>query len=166
MTLDTSTCLVTKEQLFLKRLFIGWLALHILICVSVLGLYNIESEHEQKHIEHVREMWEEADRFKTELVDRLSEGNVTDHIDGLINKYLSAQDLGSQNEEIKWTPIRTFSFTHEYLSTIGFGQVVPATVSGKYSLLFTSSPGISSTQANTLLYSLAMSVFLSTYSML
>merc|ERR1712034_196438 len=43
-----------------------------------------------------------------------------------------AQALGSKNEELKWTPIRTFSFTHEYLSTIGFGEVVPKTVAGKY----------------------------------
>ena len=131
---DTSACVVTKEIVFIKRLFLGWLALHILICVSVFGFYNIESGHEQKQLEHVREVWEEAEGFKTELVKRVTEAehNITyDDIESVINMYLSAQSLGSKDEKKIWTPIRTFSFTHEYLSTIGFGQVVPKTVTGE-----------------------------------
>ena len=131
---DITACLVTKEAVFIKRLFIGWLALHILICVSVFVFYFIEGDHEQKYMEQTAEAWEDADVLKTELARKLSEGdlNITsDDIGNVIAKYLSAQSLGSKNEELKWTPIRTFSFTHEYLSTIGFGQVVPKTVAGE-----------------------------------
>ena len=131
---DITACLVAKEAVFIKRLFIGWLALHILICVSVFVFYFIEGDHEQKYLKQTKEAWGDADVLKTELARKLSEGdlNITsDDIENVIAKYLSAQSLGSKNEELKWTPIRTFSFTHEYLSTIGFGQVVPKTVAGE-----------------------------------
>ena len=131
---DISDCVRTKEAVFVKRLFFGWAALHILICVSVLVFYTIEGGHEEKHIEDTREAWKVAEVFKTELVARVSEGdfNITsDDIESVINLHLTAKSLGSKNEDIKWTLIRTFSFTHEYLSTIGFGQVVPQTVAGK-----------------------------------
>jgi len=135
MAADTPACLVPKEAVFIKRLFIGWLALHFLICVSVFVFYFIEGTQEQEYLEETAEAWADAEGTKTELARRLSEGdlNITSgDIEIVINKYLSAQSLGSKNEELKWTPIRTFSFTHEYLSTIGFGEVVPKTVAGKY----------------------------------
>ena len=131
---DTSACVVTNQMVFFKRLFIGWLALHILICVSVFVFYYIEGEHEQKYLEHTKEAWEEAEGFKIELAAKLGEGdnNITsEDIENVISMHLTAQALGSKDEEIKWTPIRTFSFTHEYLSTIGFGEVVPKTVAGE-----------------------------------
>ena len=131
---DIPPCVVAKEAVFIKRLFIGWLALHILICVSVFVFYFIEGDHEQKYLEQTAEAWADAEVLKTELARRLREGDLnvsSDDIDMVINKFLSAQSLGSKNEELKWTPIRTFSFTHEYLSTIGFGQVVPKTVAGE-----------------------------------
>jgi len=130
---------------FLKRLFLGWLAVHIVICVSVFVFYHIEGDHEQKQLEHVKEAWEKAEVFKADLEDRLNDTdlNITsDDIQSVIDLYLSAQSLGSKAEEVKWTPIRTFSFTHEYLSTIGFGQVVPETVAGKYATVFLGFLGI------------------------
>merc|ERR1719206_543929 len=77
-----------------------------------------------------------ADDFKAELKGRLTEGgnNITsEDIEKVINLHISAESLGPKDDvKVKWTAIRTFSFTHEYLSTIGFGQVVPQTVAGKY----------------------------------
>ena len=110
---DIPPCVVAKEAVFIKRLFIGWLALHILICVSVFVFYFIEGDHEQKYLEQTAEAWGDAEVLKTELSRRLSEGdlnNTSDDIEIVIAKYLSAQSLGSRNEELKWTPIQTFSF--------------------------------------------------------
>ena len=96
--------------------------------------YTIEGGHEQEQIELTQEAWEVAERFKIELKARLDEedyNTTSEDIETLIKLHLSAQSLGPKDEGTgKWTPIRTFSFTHEYLSTIGFGQVVPKTVAG------------------------------------
>merc|ERR1711892_996672 len=132
---DISDCVGTKEAVFVKRLFIGWAALHVLICVSVFLFYTIEGAHEQKHLEATREAWKVAEEYKIGLGRNLSESkcNITSgNIETVINLHLYAQSLGSKNEPVKWSLIRTFSFTHEYLSTIGFGQVVPQTETGKY----------------------------------
>ena len=137
MAVDISDCVGTKEAVFVKRLFIGWAALHVLICVSVFLFYTIEGAHEQKHLEATREAWKVAEEFKNGLGRNLSEAesNITsENIETVINLHLYAQSLGSKNEPVKWSLIRTFSFTHEYLSTIGFGQVVPQTETGAVKL--------------------------------
>ena len=125
----------TKEGVFVKRLFIGWLALHVLICVSVFVFYTIEGSYEQQLLNSTKEAWKVAEDFKAELNTRLDKGddNITsDDIETVIDMHMHAESLGPrEGVKVKWTAIRTFSFTHEYLSTIGFGQVVPQTVAGK-----------------------------------
>jgi len=133
---ELSDLVRSKEAVFVKRLFIGWLALHILICVSVFVFHTIEGAHEQEHLNITKHAWKDADDFKAELKDRLTEGEInitSEDIEKVINLHISAESLGPKDDvKVKWTAIRTFSFTHEYLSTIGFGQVVPQTVAGKY----------------------------------
>ena len=132
---DISDLVRSKEAVFVKRLFIGWLALHILICVSVFVFHTIEGAHEQQHLNITKQAWEKAADFQAELNNRLIEGdrNITsEDIERVIKLHISAEFLGpKENVKVKWTAIRTFSFTHEYLSTIGFGQVVPQTIAGE-----------------------------------
>ena len=132
---ELSDLVRSKEAVFVKRLFIGWLALHILICVSVFVFHTIEGAYEQEHLNITKHAWKDADDFKAELKDRLAQGEInitSEDIEKVIDLHISAESLGPKDDvKVKWTAIRTLSFTHEYLSTIGFGQVVPQTVAGK-----------------------------------
>ena len=105
----------------------------MIICVSVIVFYFIEGDFEQQHIMQANDAWEKADNAKAELQTRISDKKhiSANDIDNVLYLYQAAKDLGPRNDSTKWTLIQTFSFTHEYLSTIGFGQLVPKTVAGQ-----------------------------------